>query len=67
LAGVEDSLYGIENWYFGNIMRGITEAPCETAQRIERVTAEDVRSALQRLSLSVTYCLTRGDELDENC
>ncbi|MEG1932207.1 MAG: pitrilysin family protein, partial [Pygmaiobacter sp.] len=61
LAGVEDSLYGIENWYFGNIMRGITEAPCETAQRIERVTAEDVRSALQRLSLSVTYCLTKGD------
>lgn len=62
LGGVEDSLGGAEAWYFAEIVRGTEKTPDELMHEIVRVTADDVRRVLGRMTLSVTYLLTREEE-----
>lgn len=61
LSGVEDSLYGIEMWYFGGILRGNIQTPEQVARRIDAVSAQGVRAALASLRLSVVYLLTKEE------
>lgn len=65
LAGVEDSLYGIENWYLGGILRGSIQTPEQVACRIAPVTAQRVRQVFSMLHLSVVYLLKKGGVADE--
>lgn len=59
MTSVGDSLSGIENWYFGEIMRGAEiHTPEESAQQLMTVTEEDIRRLLKEFSLSVSYLVT---------
>ena len=62
LEGVEDSLGGIESWYAMEIIRGGAIAtPADARAGLAAVTEGQVRAALRRFSLSVSYLLTRKE------
>lgn len=61
LQGVADTLSGLENWQFNEIMRGADKSPADVMQEIEAITAQDVRDMLGRFSLSVVYKLTKEE------
>lgn len=65
LDGVEDSLSGLENWTMGEISRDTLYTPAQVMQQIREVTVEDVRTMLQKFSLSVVYVLNQGGETNE--
>lgn len=59
MEGVEDTLSGIENWYYMQICRGEElVSPARSRERLLAVTKEDVRHVLQSYSLSVSYLVT---------
>ncbi|HJA26296.1 MAG TPA: insulinase family protein [Candidatus Fournierella merdigallinarum] len=63
MAGVGDSLAGLENWYFGEILRGgRISTPQEAAARLESIGADQVRQVLRRFTLSVSYLVTQKEE-----
>lgn len=63
MLGVEDTLSGIENWYYLEILRGgMIDSPQEAREALQNVTKEDVREVLNQFSLSVSYLLTRKEE-----
>ncbi|MEG1744246.1 MAG: insulinase family protein [Ruthenibacterium sp.] len=59
LESVEDTLSGVEGWYFSEICRDSAKSPRETIADINAVTAQEVGAALRRFSLSVEYLLTK--------
>ncbi|MEG2930846.1 MAG: insulinase family protein [Ruthenibacterium sp.] len=59
LACAEDTLSGIEGWYFAEICRGGTMTPQEAIDAVNAVTAQEIRDVLRRFSLSVEYLLTK--------
>ena len=62
MAGIEDSLGGIETWYYMEVLRGSgLQTPDEARAALHTVTKEDVRAVLRQLSLSVSYLLTREE------
>ena len=62
MAGIEDSLGGIETWYYMEVLRGSgLQTPDEARAALRTVTKEDVRAILRQLSLSVSYLLTREE------
>ena len=62
MAGIEDSLGGIETWYYMEVLRGGTvQTPDEARAALRVVTREDVRTILRQLTLSVSYLLTREE------
>ena len=64
LASIEDSLAGMETWYFYEIVRGTEKTPEGFVHEIMKVTENDVRRVLSRLSLSVTYLLKKEGTAD---
>ena len=63
MSGVEDSLGGIESWYYIEVLRGgRVQTPDQARDALRAVTKEEVRSILRRLSLSVSYLLTKEDD-----
>ena len=62
MAGIEDSLGGIETWYYMEVLRGgAVQTPDEARAALRAVTREDVRDILRQLTLSVSYLLTREE------
>ena len=62
MQGVEDTLGGIETWYYMEVLRGgPIQSPDEARAALCAVTKEDVRAILRALTLSVSYCLTREE------
>ena len=62
MAGIEDSLGGIETWYYMEVLRGgAVQTPDEGRAALRAVTREDVRAILRQLTLSVSYLLTREE------
>ena len=62
MAGIEDSLGGIETWYYMEVLRGgAVQTPDEARAALRAVTREDVRAILCQLTLSVSYLLTREE------
>ena len=62
MAGIEDSLGGIETWYYMEVLRGgAVQTPDEARAALRAVTREDVRTILRQLTLSVSYLLTREE------
>ncbi len=59
MTSVGDSLSSLENWYFGEILRGdkIT-TPEESAQQLNAVSKEDVRKILSSFRYSLSYLVT---------
>ena len=67
MNGVEDSLGGMETWYYIEVLRaGANSAapiqtPAQARAALQAVTKEDVRSILRQLTLSVSYLLTKEE------
>ena len=67
MNGVEDSLGGMETWYYIEVLRaGANSAapiqtPAQARAALQAVTREDVRSILRQLTLSVSYLLTKEE------
>ena len=62
MTGLEDTLGGIETWYYMEVLRGgPIQSPDEARSALCAVTKEDVRAILRALTLSVSYCLTREE------
>ena len=62
LEGVEDSLGSLESWYAMEIIRGgAITTPAQARADLAAVTVDQVRAALRRFSLSVSYLLTKKE------
>ncbi|MFI3169048.1 MAG: insulinase family protein [Faecalibacterium sp.] len=60
---VEDTLAGIESWYYMEIMRGgAVHTPAEARAALLAVTKEQVQEILAQFSLSVSYLVTKAEE-----
>ena len=63
MNGLEDTLGGIETWYYMEVLRGgPVQTPDDARAALQAVTEEDVRTVLRQLTLSVSYLLTREEE-----
>lgn len=63
MAGIEDTLGGIEIWYFLGVMRsGEVRTPAAAREALLRVTEAEVRDILKRFTLSVSYLVTGEGE-----
>ena len=67
MNGVEDSLGGIESWYYIEVLRACAnsaapiQSPEQARNALRAVTKDEVRDILRRLTLSVSYLLTKED------
>ena len=67
MNGVEDSLGGIESWYYIEVLRAgansaaLIQSPEQARSALRAVTKDEVRDILRRLTLSVSYLLTKED------
>ena len=67
MSGVEDSLGGIESWYYIEVLRAGAnsaapiQSPEQARNALRAVTKDEVRDILRRLTLSVSYLLTKED------
>ncbi len=60
---VEDTLSGIESWYYMEIMRGgVVHTPAQAREALLAVTKEDVQKVLAQFSLSISYLVTKAEE-----
>ena len=64
MQGVEDTLGGIETWYYIEVLRSSgdpakVQTPAEARAALQAVTRDDVRAILRKLTLSVSYLLTK--------
>lgn len=65
MNGVDDSLGGMETWYYMEVLRGgPVQTPEQARQALCAVTKEQVRQILRQLSLSVCYLLTKEEQAD---
>lgn len=63
MTSVGDSLAGLENWYYNEILRGgVINTPEQAASQLMQVSAEDVRSILVGFQYSVGYLVTKKEE-----
>ena len=67
MNGVEDSLGGIESWYYIEVLRAGAnsaapiQSPEQARNALRAVSKDEVRDILRRLTLSVSYLLTKED------
>ena len=67
MNGVEDSLGGIESWYYIEVLRAGAnsaapiQSPEQARNALRAVTKDEVRDILRRLTLSLSYLLTKED------
>lgn len=62
MAGIEDTLGGIESWYYLEILRGgAIQTPDDARAALRAVTREEAQEILRQLTLSVSYLLTREE------
>lgn len=62
MTGLEDTLGGIETWYYMEVVRGgAIQTPDDAREALRQVTKDDVRAILRQLTLSVSYLLTREE------
>lgn len=63
IDGVEDTLGGIETWYYLEVLRGEPlYTPAQACALLQKVTEQDVRRVLRRFTLSVSYLLAPEKE-----
>lgn len=60
MDGVEDTLGGLENWYYMEILRGEPmQTPAQARAALCSVQADQVRQLLRQFTLSVSCLLTK--------
>lgn len=63
LNGIEDTLAGLESWYFGEIIKkGTFNKPQDIKKQIEDVSMQDIKDVLSCFTLSVEYVLVQKTE-----
>lgn len=63
MTSVGDSLAGLENWYYNEILRGgVINTPEQAASQLMQVSAENVRQILAGFQYSVGYLVTKKEE-----
>ena len=63
MQSIEDSLGGIESWYYMQVLRGEPlQTPQQSRAALQAVTEAEVRQVLQRFTLSVSYLVTPRKE-----
>lgn len=60
LNSVEDTLGGLEAWYFNELARGSDKTPQQSIALIDAVTPDEVRAALQKFTLRTVHIITKG-------
>ncbi len=61
-SSMEDLLDGVEGWHFSQILKGEDKTIKEMISEIERVTKDEVQSALKQFTLSTVYLLAKEGE-----
>ena len=67
MSGVEDSLGGMESWYYIEVLRAganstaAIQTPAQAREALRAVTKDEVRAILRQLTLSVSYLLTKEE------
>ncbi len=65
MSGIEDTLGGIESWYYIEVLRGgLIQTPQNAREALLAVTKQDVQDVLRQLTLSVSYLLTKEAPLN---
>lgn len=65
MDSVGDSLSSLENWYFGEIMRGTDICtPEESAKQLREVSKKDVRNILASFRYSLSYLVTAKEDAE---
>ncbi len=54
-----DGLHGLEAWYLNEAVRGSSFTPEEVIDKVDNVTADDIRKVLSLLNLNVVYTITK--------
>lgn len=63
LESVSDSLYGLETWYFGQILGdGVIRTPQDDINDLMKITARDVSAVARDVRLKTVYSITEGGE-----
>ena len=59
LDAVQDGLHGLEAWYLNEAIRGTWTAPEQVKEKVQAVTAQQIKDVLSLLHLNVVYKLTK--------
>ncbi len=54
-----DGLHGLEAWYLNEAIRGTAMTPEMVIEKVEKVTAEDIKNVLKLLNLNVIYTISK--------
>lgn len=64
LESMNDSLYGLEAWYLGQILCGINHTPQEEINLIKGISSNDVIEAAKSMKLNTVYSIVEGGEAE---
>ena len=59
LDAVQDGLHGLEAWYLNEAIRGTWTAPEQVKEKVQAVTAQQIKDVLSMMHLNVVYKLTK--------
>ena len=59
LDAIYDGLHGLEAWYLNEAVRGTNVSPQQAKEKVEAVTAQQIKDVLSLLHLNVVYKLTK--------
>ncbi len=54
---IDDSIYGIESYYLGQLLSNTNYTPEEMAEKIKTLTKEEIVDAFKNVQLDTIYCL----------
>ena len=54
-----DGLHGLEAWYLNEAIRGTGFTPEEVMEKVDKVTARDIKNVLKLLNLNVVYTISK--------
>lgn len=54
-----DGLHGLEAWYLNEAVRGSEMTPEMVMEKVDKVTADDIRNVLKLLNLNVIYTISK--------
>ena len=62
---IEDNPEGLEGWYTGRMLAGLTTSPKQTAQQIKTVTKSDIAEMAKGITLDTVYFMKPEEKCDE--
>ena len=58
---ISDTVSGLHNWYLSQYSCGLSESPEEFADKISKISKEDIKDCMSNVFLDTVYTL-KGDE-----